>query len=182
MTISAAAEGRLEADPSLPVVPCRIQAGYPPKVGDGYGLRAAGKQSGHLCSIGRSLEVKKLHSSMRCARKGFTLLEALFAVLIVAVLAAVAVPMYTNTRAQAQHDTCLSNIRAIASAEAKYKFENGGYIDNTTDQLVGQGLATTPKCPTGAAYKIDTSVAGQCTITCLDGTHKTDATLSMTLK
>jgi prepilin-type N-terminal cleavage/methylation domain-containing protein len=124
----------------------------------------------------------------RGARKGFTLLEALFAVLIVAILAAIAVPMYANTKKQSAKDTCMSNIRSIATAESKYKFENGVYTDNsgTPAQLINQGLAVTPTCPTGAAYKIDTTTtAGHCIITCLDATvynHAADATLKMDLQ
>jgi prepilin-type N-terminal cleavage/methylation domain-containing protein len=130
--------------------------------------------------------VKKSAFMFRGGRKGFTLLEALFAVLIVAILAAIAVPMYANTKKQSAKDTCMSNIRAIATAESKYKFENGGYTNNAASELINQGLAETPKCPTGAAYKLDTTtVAGECTITCLDASsysHSTDATMKMVLK
>jgi prepilin-type N-terminal cleavage/methylation domain-containing protein len=130
--------------------------------------------------------VKKAILIGRKARRGFTLLEALFAVLIVAILAAIAVPMYANTKKEAAYNACLDNIRAIATAESKYKFENGGYTDNASSQLISQGLAMTPKCPTGADYKIDTTTtAGHVIITCKDATvynHSTDATLKMDMQ
>jgi len=123
---------------------------------------------------------------VRGARKGFTLLEALFAVLIVAILAAIAVPMYANTKKSSAYDTCMFFFSATATAESKYKFENGAYTDNATSQLINQGLAVTPKCPTGADYKMDiTTTSGHCIITCLDATvynHSTDATLKMDLQ
>src|SRR5215210_5412174 len=131
-------------------------------------------------------KVKKSAFMFRGGRKGFTLLEALFAVLIVAILAAIAVPMYASTKKESAKTTCLTNIRAIGTAESKYKFENGGYTNNASSELLGQGLAETPKCPTGADYDIDTTtVAGQCTITCKDATvynHKADTTLKMIMK
>jgi prepilin-type N-terminal cleavage/methylation domain-containing protein len=99
------------------------------------------------------------------ARKGFTLLEALFAVLIVAILAAIAVPMYANTRKQSADDSCMNNVRAIATAESKYKFENGVYTATIANLEAGYGLAKVPSCPwdasayttviTGAAVKVE---------------------------
>jgi len=114
----------------------------------------------------------------RGARKGFTLLEALFAVLLVAVLAAIAVPLYSNTRAQAQKDTCMSNIRAIANAESKYKFDTGAYT-TTTGNLINNGLAEMPTCPLGDAYTV-TIASGVCTIACGNAAHS--ATNKMTLQ
>src|SRR3954470_8380064 len=105
--------------------------------------------------------MKKLHFVTHGARKGFTLLEALFAVLIIAILAAVAVPMYASTKSQSELKTCMSNVRAIESAEVKYALENGSYTKIGTD-LIGQGVAQFPTCPKdGATYTIkDGTVAG----------------------
>ena len=111
----------------------------------------------------------------RGARKGFTLLEALFTVLIVAILAAVAVPLYSNTRTQAAKDTCLNNVRAIATAESKYKFDNGSYLDDASSPvasagLLTYGLAEYPKCPLGDSYTV-TTTSGVTTVKCSNATH-----------
>jgi prepilin-type N-terminal cleavage/methylation domain-containing protein len=109
------------------------------------------------------------------ARKGFTLLEALFAVLIIAVLAAVAIPMYSNTKAASASQTCINNIKSIATAECKYKFENGSYDTTTeTTSLINHGLAEWPTCPGGGTYSVSATNVVACS------TH-TGATHTVTL-
>src|SRR5579859_7125365 len=94
-------------------------------------------------------------------RKGFSLVEMLAVMLILAVLAAVAVPLYMNTRRTAAARACKANINAIASAEAAYALRNGVYTNMAT--LVGgtpEGLSGTVTCPlvtstaATAAYQI----------------------------
>jgi len=109
------------------------------------------------------IDVKKLHLSMRPFWSGFTLLEVLFTVLIVAILAAVAVPLYSNSKASSETTVCKSNIQAIATAESKFKFDSGGYSLTTASaqtDLLSEGLAAWPSCPTtGGAYAIGGPVA-----------------------
>jgi type IV pilus assembly protein PilA len=64
--------------------------------------------------------------------KGFSLVELLAVVLILAVLAAVAVPLYINTRKTSAARACKANIAAIASAEATYALRNGYYSIDLT--------------------------------------------------
>lgn len=86
------------------------------------------------------------------ARKGFSLVELLAVVLILAVLAAVAVPLYLNTRKTSAARACKANINAIASAEAAYALRNGSYADmNTLVTSSPEGLSATVKCPLGTS-------------------------------
>src|SRR5579864_6065782 len=94
--------------------------------------------------------MKKWHSRFGRVRSGFTLLEVLFTVLIVAILAAVAVPLYSNTKSSSETTTCANNIQAIATAESKYKFDNGSYSTATAaTDLLNEGIAVWPTCPGG---------------------------------
>jgi len=113
--------------------------------------------------------VKKLLSKMRGARSGFSLLEVLFTVLILSVLAAVAVPLYSNTKTDAETKTCKTNVVVLANAESKYKFDNGAYTTTGTN-LINEGIAAVPTCPKdGSPYTLVLS-NGALTITC-SGAH-----------
>jgi len=91
-------------------------------------------------------------------RRGFSLVELLAVVLVLAVLAAVAIPLYTSQRKSAAGRTCKANLAAIASSLSAYALRNNAYPTATsaamTTALVGsaEGLSEMPKCPLGAAY------------------------------
>src|SRR5688500_11071916 len=91
---------------------------------------------------------------MNGARRGFSLVELLAVVLILAVLAGVAIPLYINSRRQAAARACKGNIAAIASAESAWALRNGSYATGAAGltSLVGapEGLAAAPVCPLGA--------------------------------
>jgi prepilin-type N-terminal cleavage/methylation domain-containing protein len=61
-------------------------------------------------------------------RAGFTLVELLVVIGIIAVLISVLVPVLAGARARAQNVQCLSNLRQIAHAALMYANENHGWL------------------------------------------------------
>ena len=59
--------------------------------------------------------------------RGFTLIELMIVVAIIAILAGILIPNFVNARAQAQTAACESNLRAIATALELYYADNQVY-------------------------------------------------------
>jgi len=81
-------------------------------------------------------------------RRAFSLVELLAVVMVLAVLAGTAIPVYLNTRRAAAARACLGNLALLATAQSTYAVRNGTYTA-TLANLVGasEGLAETPLCP-----------------------------------
>jgi type IV pilus assembly protein PilA len=58
-------------------------------------------------------------------KKGFTLVEIMIVVVIIAMLAAMAVPGWQKIRKQAQDKTIANNLRQLSAAAQQYFLENG---------------------------------------------------------
>ena len=58
-------------------------------------------------------------------RRGFTLVEIMIVVAIIALLAAIAVPSFLRARKRSQATTSLNTLRVIDSAKEQYAIENG---------------------------------------------------------
>src|ERR1041384_7838144 len=107
----------------------------------------------------------------RRSRRGFSLVELLAVVLVIAVLAAVAIPLYTSQRKSAAGRTCKANLAAISSAMSAYALRNNAYptsLATAKTALVGaaEGLSEWPKCPLGADYTYSGGGAAAATIAC----------------
>ena len=59
------------------------------------------------------------------SKKGFSLVELMIVVVIMAILVAVAVPIYNSVTANARKKTCLDNQRQIISSLGNYLMLNG---------------------------------------------------------
>lgn len=65
-------------------------------------------------------------------QKGFSLTEILIATVILAVLAAVAIPAFTKTREKAIAHQAIAYLRAIRVGEKIYRVKNGMYLGGLT--------------------------------------------------
>lgn len=68
-------------------------------------------------------------------RKGFTLIELLVVVLIIGILAAIALPMYTKTVEKARAVNAIVWVRTASDSVQRYVMENGGFEDVSLDSL-----------------------------------------------
>ena len=87
-------------------------------------------------------------------RKGVTLIELLIVVLILASLAAVAIPRISAVAASAKEKACMANIDLINNAIEMYRIDHGSYPANlstvTTDATYfPDGI---PKCPVNDSF------------------------------
>src|SRR3989440_10927163 len=94
----------------------------------------------------------------RRQRKAFTLIELLIVILILAILMAVALPLYLAAVTDSQIKTCRANMQTIANAEAAYKTANSthAYTKNIANLASNIG-SLSPGCPTAGIYSLPIS-------------------------
>ena len=68
------------------------------------------------------------YRELRKKSKGFTLIELMIVVAIIAILAAVAIPQYRKFQLKAKTSEAKTNIGAIRTAEESYAAENDEYV------------------------------------------------------
>lgn len=92
------------------------------------------------------------------SRKGFTLIELMIVIAIIAILAAILVPNFIRARAQGQVTSCKSNLKNIGTACEMYATDHGGRYPETNQLekcLTGESeqkgmqpyMKQIPKCP-----------------------------------
>ena len=96
-------------------------------------------------------------------QRGFTLLEMMVVVAIIAILAAILIPNFTRARAQAMTSACMGNIKMIATALELYYTDNQAYPTASNKAVQSLGLAgyldQTPVDPAGGtgSYTVTTT-------------------------
>src|SRR5579863_10546457 len=98
--------------------------------------------------------------------RGFTLIEMMIVVAIIAILVAILVPNFMRARAQAQTAACEANLKEIATALELYQTDHQSYPNaaaltnvTNTDPNIGPYLRQTPIDPVAPAgnYQYETT-------------------------
>lgn len=78
---------------------------------------------------------------------GFTLVELLIVICILAILVSIATLSVTVTRTRAQEAGCKTNLRTLEGMVRQYESANGGRLPPNLGTLVAEGyLRTMPQC------------------------------------
>ena len=96
---------------------------------------------------------------MKTNRKGFTLVEIMIVVAIIALLAAIAIPSFMKSRTESRKSACINNLRLIDHAKQQLATASQTMTDNyvpgmdeLTPYLKGNAKLT---CPAGGTYTIN---------------------------
>ena len=76
-------------------------------------------------------------------RKGFTLIELLIVVVIIGILAAIAIPKFSNTREKAYIAAMKSDLRNLATAQESYFADNVTYTNSIAALGAGESQGVT---------------------------------------
>ena len=99
-------------------------------------------------------------------KKGFTLVELMVVVVILGILAAIAVPMYTSATEQSERRAVEANLRTIDGAISQFQATHDGTDPADLAALVGVNIQNTPTGPGTATYALGgTPLRGQVTST-----------------
>jgi len=105
---------------------------------------------------------------MKKMLKGFTLIEIMIVVAIIAILAAVAIPNFIKYRNEAQKSACISNMKQLQTAGEQWCILNGATATPQLQSLCGATLylKTTPVCPYDQSSYTIANQTGVIKVTC----------------
>ena len=111
---------------------------------------------------------------MKKLQKGFTLIELMIVIAIIAILAAILIPNFLHARAESQTSACEGNLKQLATALEEYAVDNSGKYPASFANLIaangGVYLKIVPADPAGGArnagsYGLAVPAAAPCTMT-----------------
>ncbi len=81
-------------------------------------------------------------------KKGFTLIELMIVIAIIAILAAILVPNFVKARAQGQLTACKSNLKNLGTACEMYAADHNGRYPSLYSSIRSEGyMKVLPECP-----------------------------------
>ncbi|MDU2383660.1 MAG: prepilin-type N-terminal cleavage/methylation domain-containing protein [Finegoldia magna] len=87
-------------------------------------------------------------------KKGFTLLELLVVLAILAILIAIAIPVYKNQKEKAAITAHNANVRVLETAVESFKQDNSGNLPDGLEKLVPGYIKSVPKVPASENEKL----------------------------
>jgi competence protein ComGC/general secretion pathway protein G len=101
---------------------------------------------------------------------GFTILELLIVVAIIAIILAIAIPNYSRSRDESRKNSCIANLRQINSAIDQWAIENKiptGTVpsDSDEEEIYPYLKGSRPRCPGSGTYSIH-AVGSDDQVTC----------------
>jgi Tfp pilus assembly protein PilE len=95
----------------------------------------------------------------RVQQAGFTLVKIMIAVLVIAMLGIIAIPAFAQARNRSAQHQCISNLRSIEKAKARWDMDNfkGPDVRPQDKDLFGPKsyVWTKPQCPSGGQYELN---------------------------
>jgi prepilin-type N-terminal cleavage/methylation domain-containing protein len=94
---------------------------------------------------------------LRQRRGGFTLVEIMIVVAIIALLAVIAIPNFLKSRNSARVKACMSNLRVMDTAKAQWAFDSRQpttAVPSSTDIIPYLRDGRLPQCPANGSYRI----------------------------
>src|SRR2546429_3499938 len=85
---------------------------------------------GHRVVVNRSAPLRARRVTQVMSRRGFTLIELLIVVVIIGLLAAIAIPKFSNTKEKAYVAAMKSDLRNLATAEEAFFYDSAKYTTN----------------------------------------------------
>lgn len=85
--------------------------------------------------------------ALKKKKKGFTLLELLVVLAILAILIAIAVPVYKGQKEKAAITAHNANVRVLETAVESYRQDHNGDLPDVLDKLIPDYIKSVPKVP-----------------------------------